>query len=106
MLTCFCINLPIFKLWINEEDCIDLGNVDPKNATSIENGEHWVYRAIKIEAIPKKIITINRRELANFLNITKASFGTFVVKSIDGTKRYFLMHLLFGRYIHGNSSNN
>jgi hypothetical protein len=57
---------------------------------------HSVYRSIKKEAIPKKIIKINRSELANFLNITKASFVTFVVKSIDGTRRYFLIHLLFG----------
>ena len=100
------IKLPVFNLWINEEDCINLGNIDPKNTTSIQNEMHWVYRAIKKEAIPKKIIKINRSELANFLNIAKASFGTFVVKSIDGTKRYFLMHLLFGRYVHGESSNN
>jgi hypothetical protein len=98
--------LPIFKLWINEEDYINLGNIDHKNTTSIENGEHWVYRAIKKEAIPKKIIKISRGELTDFLNIAKATFGIFVVKSMDGTKRYFLMHLLFGRYIHGDSSNN
>ena len=98
--------LPIFKLWINEEDYINLGNIDHKNTTSIENGEHWVYRAIKKEAIPKKIIKISRGELTDFLNIAKATFGIFVVKSMDGTKRYFLMHLLFGRYIHGDSNNN
>jgi hypothetical protein len=90
--------LPIFKLWINEEDYINLGNIDHKNTTSIENREHWVYRAIKKEAIPKKIIKISRGELTDFLNISKATFGIFVVKAMDGTKRYFLMHIVFRRY--------
>jgi hypothetical protein len=46
--------LPIFKLWIDKEDCIDLGNIDHKNTTNIENGKDWVYRAIEKEATPKK----------------------------------------------------
>jgi hypothetical protein len=75
-----------------------LGNIDHKNTTCIENGEHWFYRAIKKEAIPKKIIKISRSELTDFLNIAKATFGIFVVKSMDGTKRYFLMHIVFRRY--------
>jgi hypothetical protein len=90
--------LPIFKLWILTEDCIDLRTIDHDNTTGIERGMHWVYRAIKKEAIPKKIIKINRSELANFLNIAKATFGIFAVKSMDGTIRYFLMHIVFRRY--------
>jgi hypothetical protein len=90
--------LPIFKLWIDKEDCIDLGNIDHKNTTNIENGKRWVYRTIEKEATPKKIIKINRSELIDFLNIARSTFRTFVVKSTNGTDRYFLMHIVFRRH--------
>lgn len=92
--------LPIFKLWIDKEDCIDLGNIAHKNTTNIENGKHWVYRAIEKEATPKKIIKINRSELIDFLNIARSTLRTFVVESTNGTHRYFLMHIVLGGIIH------
>jgi hypothetical protein len=84
--------LPENRSWIEEEDCIDLGNIS--HSKNVEKEKNWADRVIKEEGAIK-MIKINKSELTDFVNNAKATFGVFQVQLKDGGKHYFLISIKF-----------
>ena len=84
--------LPDNKSWIEEKDYIDLDKISRSTDNSIEKQNHWIYRLTMKEGFTK-MIKINEMELLEFINISKATFGTFQIQINDETKRYFVISI-------------
>jgi hypothetical protein len=74
--------IPFFRQRILSRDAhIDLGKVSNK---------HWAHRAIEGQGYK---IVLSKEELADFLSLTKSTFGAFQVELEDGSRHYSLIYI-------------
>jgi len=82
--------LPDNRSWIEEDDYIAIFSSGNTNG---ETQNHWAHRRMREEQTIK-IINIDENELYEFIDICKATFGTFQIQIDEKRKHYFVVSIM------------